>query len=139
MRNEEVDRTELDMALGDVLFEAKLTEGGFGRASRDRLLRYGGAEEAFALEDLPQTGGQFSGYQILRGVLAALQRESRYVVLLDARRADLVEICFRVLCAVRICEVSSRFRLLTWQELAAGLPKSVQAFLAEKYGIESTG
>ncbi len=40
MRKGEVDRTEMDMRLGSVLAEAKLTETGFGRASRERLLRY---------------------------------------------------------------------------------------------------
>ncbi len=137
MRRGEVDRTELDMVLGDVLVEAKFTEGGFGRASRERLLRYQGVEQIFNVDDLPHTGGQFSGYQILRGMLAAFQGQSRYLVLLDARRADLEEVCFRVLRAVRSAEVASRFRLLTWQELAGSLPKGVQAFLAEKYGIEA--
>ncbi len=136
MRNGEVDRTELDMALGDLLVEAKLTEGGFGRASRERLLRYLDVAQVFDLEELPQTGGQFTGYQIIRGVMAALEGESRYLVLLDARRFDLQEICFRVLRAARVAEASSRFRLLTWQELAHGLPRSLQAFLTERYGIE---
>ncbi len=137
MRNGEVDRTELDMALGDVLVEAKLTEGGFGKASRERLLRYLHVPEVFDVEQLPRTGGQFTGYQIIRGVIAALQGESRYLVLLDARRLDLQEICFRVLQAAHVAEASSRFRLLTWQELACGLPGSLQTFLAERYGIES--
>ena len=136
MRKGEVDRTELDMVLGDLLVEAKLTEGGFGRASQERLLRYPQVEEVFCLEDLPRVNGQFTGYQIVRGVLAALEQGSRYLVLLDGRRGDLQEICFRVLRAVRVAEVSSRFRLLTWQELAASLPKPLQVFLGEKYGVE---
>ncbi len=136
MRKGEVDRTELDMAVGDLLVEAKLTEGGFGRASGERLLRYLQVEEVFRVEDLPRGNGQFTGYQIVRGVLAAQQWGSRYLVLLDGRRGDLQEICFRVLRAVRVAEVSSRFRLLTWQELAASLPKALQVFLGEKYGIE---
>ena len=136
MCKNEVDRTELDMALGDLLVEAKLTESGFGRASRDRLMRYPSIAEVFDLDQLPCTGGQFSGYQVIRGVLAARHREGRYLVLLDERRADLAEICFRVLRAVRSLQAGSLFRLLTWQELSAGLPRTVQSFLAEKYGIE---
>lgn len=135
MRGGEVDRTEMDMQLGDVWAEAKLTESGFGRASRDRLLRYEGVEELFAVEDLPQVGGQFSGYQLVRGLLAAVASDRRYVVLLDARRADLEEMCFHVLRAVRDADTRSRFRLVSWQELAAALPAVVQGFLAERYGI----
>lgn len=135
MRNGEVDRTELDMALGDLMVEAKLTESGFGRASRERVLRYSQAEELFDVDVLLSAAGKLAGYQVVRGVLAAFQQQGRYLVLTDARRSDLQEICFRVLSAVRRAEARSRFRLVTWQELANCLPGSVQDFLAEKYGI----
>ena len=136
MRKDEIDRTELDMALGDLLVEAKLTEGGFGRASRERLVRYVQVKDVFDVEELPQSGGQVCGYQIVRGVLAALHRQERYMVLLDDRRTDLQELCFRVLRAARGPEARSRFRLLTWQEVSRTLPGTLQVFFAEKYGIE---
>ncbi len=79
----------------------------------------------------------YGGYQLVRGLLAAVQADASYVVLLDARRADLREQCFRVLAAVRSAEVRSRLRLRTWQEVAAVLPRSLQGFLGEKYGIEA--
>lgn len=135
MRRGEVDRTELDMTLGDLLVEAKLTEGGFGRASLERLLRYEGVEEVVEVEELPRSGGQIAGYQIVRGVLAAARLGGRYLVLLDGRRRDLEEVCFRVLGAVRDGEVRRGFRLLRWQELAGVLPPALRGFLAEKYGI----
>lgn len=134
MRGDEVDRTEFDMQLGDLWVEAKLTEGGFGRAGRERMLRYTGLSEMFDLDELPKGAGQFSGYQVVRGLLAAVQHQRRYLVLLDGRRADLEEICFRVLRSVRDAEARSRFRLVTWQELAGSLPRTLQTFLLEKYG-----
>lgn len=134
MRNGETDRTELDMRLGDVLVEAKLTETGFGRASFERLTRYKSVEESFDLDQLPR-GSKFEGYQLIRGILAAQRHGMRYLVLLDNRRADLSEICFRVLCAVRSAEARSRFRLISWQELAGTLPPVLRQFLDEKYGI----
>lgn len=137
MRKGEVDRTELDMCLGRTVVEAKLTETGFGSASRDRLLRYEGVEDMFEIEDLPRVGAKFAGYQIVRGILAAARDEDAYVVLIDERRADLVEVCFRVLRAVRRAEVRHRLRLRTWQEIAGALPRAVQEFLLVKYGIES--
>lgn len=135
MRNGEIDRTELDMCLGSTIAEAKLTESGFGRASRDRLLRYQGVEEIFDLELLPRSGGSFAGYQLIRGLLAAIRLDGHSLVLLDGRRADLQEVCFRVLRAVEQAEVRSRLRLRTWQELAGVLPAALQCFLDEKFGI----
>ncbi len=133
----EIDRTEFDMQLGDVWVEAKLTEGGFGRATRERLLRYDGVEQWFDVDELPCGAAHIVGYQLVRGLLAALQHERRYLVLLDQRRADLQEICFRVLRAVRDAEARTRFRLLSWQELAGALPPQLQTFLDEKYGISA--
>ncbi len=135
MRRGEVDRTEVDMRLGDLLVEAKLTEGGFGMASRERLLRYEGVEEVFDVEELPWTGRGVAGYQMIRGVLAARTAEARFALLCDGRRADLVELWFRVLRAVRSAELRSRLQVCTWQEIARTLPVSVREFLAEKYGI----
>lgn len=143
MRRGEVDRTEVDMVLGGgvgcwegaVLVEAKLTESGFGKASRERLLRYEGVEDVFETEALPRVGMAFAGYQLIRGVLAARRGEGRYLALVDGRRADLQELCLQVLMAVRRIEDRERLRLCTWQELAAVLPGTVQVFLAAKYGI----
>jgi len=137
MERGEVDRTEVDMVLGDLFVEAKLTEGGFGRASEERVLRYTGVSDIFYFDELPRSAGGVTGYQILRGMLTALHADGRYLVLLDARRTDLVEICFRVLRAVRDAGTRSRFRLLSWQELAGALPVPVQEFLATKYGIDA--
>lgn len=140
MAGGEVDRTELDMVLGDsecpLLVEAKLTEGGFGRASRERLLRYASVEDVFDPEMLPWGAAGVRGYQVVRGVLAACQREGRFLLLFDGRRADLKELWFFVLRAVRLADVRSRMMLLSWQELAAALPPAVRDFLRFKYGIE---
>ena len=140
MRKGEVDRTEFDMRLGSTVAEAKLTEGGVGRASRERLLRYENVEEIFDLDSLPQRPSGFHGYQLIRGVLGALAEgaEGNYLVLLDARRADLVELCFQVLSAVRGAEIRHRLRLRTWQELATVLPPTLQEFLDERFGIVAT-
>ncbi len=137
MQRDEVDRTrtELDMRVGDLTVEAKLTEGGFGTASRARLLRYCAVDEVFEAEELPWVANVLHGYQLVRGVLAAVQEDARFLVLCDGRRPDMTEMWFRVLRAVRSYEVRSRMSLLTWQELASVMPEVVRDFLAEKYGI----
>lgn len=137
MRGGEVDRTEIDMKLGSLLIEAKLTESGFPAASRERVLRYCDVAEVFDIEELPWGAKGLLGYQLVRGVLAAQQQRARFVLLCDARRADLKEMWFRVLRAVRSYELRSGMALVTWQELGATMPPKVKEFLRGKYGISS--
>ena len=80
--------------------------------------------------------GRFASYQLIRGTLAAHATGAAFCVLLDARRADLIEAWYRVQQAVRSAELRCRLQLLTWQELRCFLPCSLQKFLAAKYGIE---
>ena len=129
------DRTEVDMKIGDLLVEAKLTEGDFQRAPLRLLARYRDLEEVFDVERLPQANGSVLSYQLVRGVLAAHACSSSFLVLCDQRRPDLGERWFSVLASVRDAGLRTRLGFLTWQELSATLPRPVQKFLAEKYGI----
>ena len=81
------------------------------------------------------SGDVVPGYQLIRGVLAAYATGGSFCVLCDARRPDLIENWYAVIRAVRSCVLRCRLQLLTWQELAAVLPRSLQKFLAAKYGI----
>jgi hypothetical protein len=129
------DATEIDMELGDLLVEAKLTESGFQQAHTRLIERYRDFEDAFDRSALPVVNGKHSGYQLIRGALAAHATGKSFCVLLDARRPDLTEGWFRVLRAVRYAELRSRLKVLTWQELASTLPPELQRFLDAKYGI----
>lgn len=136
---ERADRTEIDMRLGDLLVEAKLTETGFQTAPMRLLLRYSQLDEVFDVDTLRCSGnGRVRGYQLIRGALAAYSMDCSFVVLCDGRRRDLVEEWFRVMRAVRSLSFQSRLKLLTWQELAGALPRGLQRFLEEKYGIVTT-
>ncbi|GAC1360366.1 MAG: hypothetical protein NVSMB3_08270 [Acidobacteriaceae bacterium] len=139
LANGRVDRTEVDMELGDLLVEAKLTETGFQQARPALLERYRNLGEIFYREELPRAAGgedaPYLEYQLLRGVLAANAREQGFLVLCDGRRAGMVESWFRVIRAIRHWELRDRMRLLTWQELSAESPAVLQDFLATKYGI----
>src|ERR1700723_225998 len=129
------DNTEVDMKLGELLIEAKLTEPDFQRANAALISRYRDLEVVFDLPELPMRNGKQNGYQLIRGALAAYATGSSFCVLCDARRPDLVEAWFRILREFRLSELRSRLKLLTWQELAAVLPADLQEFLAAKYGI----
>jgi len=123
------------MKLGDLMVEAKLTETDFQTAPARMIERYRDLDEVFDREDLMMSGDAIRGYQLIRGVLAAYATGGSFCILCDARRPDLIENWYAVMRAVRSCVLRCRLQLLTWQELTAVLPKSLQKFLAAKYGI----
>jgi hypothetical protein len=129
------DRTEIDMRLGHLLVEAKLTESDFQTAPLRLLERYTDFDNVFDRADLPRARNGVGSYQLVRGILAAYVEQATFCVFLDARRPDLIEAWYATLRAVRSYTLQSRLRLLTWQELAPTLPRPLQLFLDEKYGI----
>lgn len=136
------DRTEIDMRLGSCLFEAKLTETGFQQARRSLVERYRDLDAVFEVESLSRSGDLDESYQLIRGTLAAADRGElggRFIVLCDGRRGDLGERWFGVLRAVRSSDLRSRLSVLTWQELAAEVPRGLQRYLQQKYGILAAG
>jgi hypothetical protein len=132
--NDRTDRTEIDMKLGDLMIEAKLTETDFQTAPAKMIRRYRDLDEVFDPEELMMSD-VVRNYQLIRGVLAASATGNSFCVLCDARRPDLIENWYVVIRAVKNCVLRCRLQLLTWQELADVLPRSLQAFLTDKYGI----
>ena len=137
LQNGASDRSEMDMRLGKLFVEAKLTEGDFQTARHDLVHRYRDLQVVFAVERLPIHKERFRSCQLIRGALAAHAREGSFAVFCDQRRQDLVEDCFQVLSAVKNAELRCRLSVVTWQELAVALPAKLKIFLGEKYGIES--
>ena len=176
------DQTEIDLQLGNLFLEAKLTESGFQTAAPRLIERYCDLGTIFdtarlprkiiyapashpPVEDLSQIEEEnqeireeeskqkknnmpyqslhspassrvvIQGYQLIRNVLAAYASDASFCVLCDARRHDLIETWYSVLSAVHSPTFAARLKLLTWQELAAILPKDLQQFLEAKYGI----
>lgn len=134
-----LDATEIDMRVGDLLVEAKLTESDFQSARPSLIERYRDLEEVFDVGELPVRGGRVLGYQLIRGTLAVFPNGCSFGVLCDARRPELVETWYAVMRAVRSFELRCRLKMLTWQELASVVPGELREFLADKYGIKSSG
>lgn len=133
-----VNTTEIDMRVGDLLVEAKLTEGDFQFGALRLVERYVDFEAVFDRELLEVTRRGIRSYQLIRGVLAAHAVGGRFCVLCDGRRTDLIADWFQVMRAVRSFELQARLRLVTWQEIAAVVPNRLQKFLTGKYGITGT-
>jgi hypothetical protein len=129
------DRTEIDMRLGSLLVEAKLTEADFQRAPLRLLARYRDVDEVFETGQLPLANGSVHSWQLVRSVLAAHAISGRFVVFCDDRRPDLRERWFQILRAVTSSSLRTRLGFVTWQEISDALPQPLQRFLEQKYGI----
>ncbi len=135
LANSREDRSEIDLRLGSLFIEAKLTEGGFQTARPELVHRYRDLEEVFDVSRLPILQGRYRSCQLIRGALAMYVHPVSFVVFCDQRRPDLIDDCYEVMAAVANAELRCRMRVVTWQELAAAMPLTVKRFLAEKYGI----
>jgi len=163
------DRTEIDLQLGNLFLEAKLTESSFQTAPPRLIQRYRDLETVFDPDSLPRkilytpashppaedysqleeptesltpteppsksSRTVIDAYQLIRNVLAAYAADASFCVLCDARRHDLIETWYTILCAVRHPTFTTRLKLLTWQELSNTLPQDLQQYLEAKYGI----
>jgi hypothetical protein len=163
---EAFDRTEIDLVLAGetttLFVEAKLTEADFQTAAPALLARYRDLDAVFDADRLPRrliappplpenvdpedptvnlprraVRDRVGGYQLIRNILAAHAADAGFCVLLDARRRDLIDAWYAVLSAVRSLSFATRLRVLTWQDLAGTLPRDLQQFLDEKYGISA--
>lgn len=130
-----LDATEIDMKVGSLLVEAKLTEKDFTKRPRKHVERYLDLERAFVVEMLPQKSGHYLGYQLIRNVLAARQLRGRLCVLIDQRRPDLLQEWWRVHAAIREPGLRGRCEFRTWQQVRAASPAALARFLVEKYGL----
>jgi hypothetical protein len=140
LKNAGVDRTEVDLRIGELLIEAKLTESDFQVAPWKLAERYRDFEETFDPELLPKAGKKLHSYQLVRGILAAFASEGgRYCLICDDRRKDLLELWCEILGSIRRHDQRWRCVLVTWQELSRTLPKSLQIWLQRKYGITAHG
>jgi hypothetical protein len=131
------DRSEIDLKLGNLFIEAKLTEGDFQTAKYSLVHRYRDLESVFDVARLPTHKERYLSYQLIRGALAAQAHSASFAVFCDQRRQDMIEDCFEIMSAVMTAELRCRLSVVTWQELAHTLPPKLKTFLAEKYGIRA--
>ncbi len=135
MKGEQVDSTEIDMALTGLFCEAKLTENDFTQKTVDVVERYDGLHATFHAEDLPRVGGKYDNYQIIRNLLAAFQHGKKHILLCDERRSDLVLRYMQTVSCLREMQNRKNCRVVFWQEIAGACGASLRDWIEEKYGI----
>ena len=133
------DRTEVDMKLGNLLVESKLTENDFQTGAADLVENYRDFEQVFERRALLRSGTRYVSYQLIRNVLAAHATGMSFCVMLDERRPDLLEAWHAIMRCVDDVGLKTRLKVLTWQELSTALPSGLRRFLQLKYGIATPG
>jgi restriction endonuclease-like protein len=126
LANGKFDRTEVEMRLGELLIEAKLTESDFQRAPKALLAAYRDFCEVFSPEELPQTVHDYRSYQLIRNVLAAHTTNCAFCVLTDARRPELIG----------TGRTTPGLQSISVARAGEGPAEWVAEFLEVKYGIE---
>ena len=135
LHNGRADRTEVDMRIGSLLVEAKLTEPAFTPGRTEVVENYRDFDEVFDRGSLLRDAGAYPAYQLIRNVLAAYASHGSFCLFIDARRPDLQEAWYSVVSAIRILDLRLHCRLVTWQEITATVPPRLRSFLQEKYGF----
>ncbi len=130
-----LDDTEVDMRIGTFFVEAKLTEKDFTTKVKAHVFGYRDFTKVFDVDALPGDESTFTGYQLIRNVLAAAQHNASFVVLVDQRRPDLLQEWWNVHAAIRDSELRERCGFRTWQQVAAAAPHVLKDFLELKYGL----
>lgn len=133
--NGKPDMTELDMRVGNIVCEAKLTESDFTSKRTEVVEAYRDFHDVFDPSLLPRVEGEYQSYQLIRNVLAAAAHGYDFVLLCDGRRPDLLHYWWTVHAAIRHADLRARSHFLLWQEVAEACPPPLQEYLREKYGL----
>lgn len=124
--------TEIDMKIGNSIFEAKLTEIDFTQRALDIVLRYSNIDRIIDLQRFIKDD-VVSNYQLIRNLLAAEKHGFRFYLLLDETRTDLIREFYKVKFAIKSDALAERFNFITWQELASNVGDDLKKYIIEKY------
>jgi len=116
------------MRLGTVLFEARLTEGGFQTQDATLVKQYCCFEDVFDYGELPKTKGSYISYQFIRNVLAADALDLSFCLLVDARRPDPIEDWYRIVRCIRSAALRTRCRVHTCRSFGCAFLPACDVF-----------
>ena len=128
----ETRSTEIDMRIGNVIFEAKLTEQDFTSKKLPVVRTYTDVDDIIDLR-LLLNRNMVSNYQLIRNMLAAQKHGYKFILLLDERRTDLIRKFYDVKLAIKNVHLKNRCEFITWQELTSCLGKHLKQYITGKY------
>jgi hypothetical protein len=128
-----VHPTEIDMKIGNRIFEAKLTEESFTEKEKEIVENYPNFHTVFNPEYLESSDKKYHHYQLIRNILTAYKYNFSFSILVDETRTDLIRALFSVVQAIREPTVRNRVSFFTWQEIADACGAELKNFLQQKY------
>jgi len=134
LKNGKLDRTEIDMVVDDLFFEAKLTEEDFTEKSELIVEQYDELTKHFYATAMKR-GALYDNYQIIRNLLAALQYGKRHILLCDERRPDLARKYMETVSCLQDINARLKCRVVFWQEIKRACGANLKLFLEEKYAM----
>lgn len=126
---------EIDMKIGNSIFEAKLTETDFTEETVEKINHYKDFGLVFDKNLLLKTKSQESylNYQLIRNILVAYYNNFSFTLLCDETRIDLIKSLFEVTTAIKIDNLRRRVSFVTWQEITNVCGKELKDYITEKY------
>ena len=125
--------TEIDLKIGDSIFEAKLTESDFTEKDLVSVQRYASFDQIFDSSCLLTDRGTVRHYQLIRNILTAEKYEMSFTLLVDQERIDLIRSLFEASMAVLDKGLRRRIRFVSWQEIASVCGKNLSTYLEKRY------
>lgn len=130
------DDTEIDMVIGDIFFEAKLTETDFTEKHVSEVMKYKNINTVFNFDVLPIKNNKIQGYQIIRNILAAFQCKKSHCLICDIRRGDLIREYYQIINAINVDEIKLKVGVIFWQEIIKLCGADFKKYIETKYGME---
>lgn len=126
--------TEIDMRIGNIIFEAKLTEKDFTAKEFDNVKNYPN-NNCINLEKLKDIKGNITNYQLIRNLLVLkwCTDVEKFFLLIDESRTDLIREFYKVKSTIQCDNLTDKFRFLTWQEIGNKVGADLKTFLDVKY------
>lgn len=125
--------TEIDLKIGNHIFEAKLTENTFTTKPKSVVHSYKDFDKVFEESNLLTQKGDILQYQLIRNILTAYKYDFNFSILIDSTRIDLIKEFINVLKSIKIYDLRSRINILTWQEIIDMCGSKLKVYIQEKY------
>lgn len=131
--NEVLHPTEIDMRIGNRIFESKLSEESFTEKEKGIVEKYSDFHTVFDSHSLASNDTHYFNYQLIRNILTAYKYNFSFSILVDQTRTDLIRSLLDVVIAIREPEVRKRVGFFTWQEIAAVCGTALKDYMQRKY------
>ncbi len=127
-------KTEIDLKIGNIIFEAKLTESSFTTKNINKIRKYPDFKEIFDERNLIiNDKNEVENYQLIRNILTAYKYNYRFLLLVDETRIDLIRSFAKTVFAIKVTELRKKMNFITWQELVNSCGKELKEYITIKY------